>query len=110
MKVSDLERKLSIQIIKINDFTILGFSGELLSGFSKLFDIQNKRNILLATCIDDTFGYLPDLESVHKRGYEVDGFWKYFDITELKNESYFRMIEWIYDTAKISEEVIYKNG
>ena len=104
MKNFNLNRKLSIHIIKINNFSIFGFSGELLSEFSKYFDAKYKDNVLLATCIDDTFGYLPDFDSIHKRGYEVDGFKKYFDIVELKDDSYFRMIEWIYSTAELIEK------
>jgi hypothetical protein len=104
MKISSLNRKLSIHIIKINKFSIFGFSGELLSAFSKYFDTKYKDNVLLATCIDDTFGYLPDFDSIHKRGYEVDGFRKYFDITELEDESYFRMIEWIHSSAELNEK------
>ena len=105
MKTSSLNRKLSIHTIKINDFLIFGFSGELLSAFLDYFYTKYKNKVLLATCIDDTFGYLPDLHSVGKKGYEVDGFWKYFDIAELKDESYFRMIEWIFSSAELNEKI-----
>jgi len=95
MKVDNLDRKLSIHIINIDELSIFGFSGELLSAFSNYFDSKDKNGTLVATCIDDSFGYLPDVESISQKGYEVEGFKRHFGIAELKKEGFIRMIQWI---------------
>ncbi len=88
-------RFLSKHTIAFDSFKIIGFSGEVLSKISSLLSKDNADIVLPVGCIDATFGYLPDSESIKLGGYEVNGYWPYFNIKNISNESYNEIIRWI---------------
>ena len=61
---------------------ITGVGAELSMGWTAELDyVQKPEKNILSGCVGRVFGYLPTEEQIPKRGYEVDGFRKAFDIT-----------------------------
>ena len=87
--------ELSKHMVIFDSFKIIGFSGEVLSKISLMLSKDKADIILPVGCIDATFGYLPDADSIKFGGYEVNGYWPYFGIKHISDESYKEMIHWI---------------
>lgn len=89
------DRNLSKHTLNFGPFKIIGFSGEVLSKIAASFAKMHSGTVIPVGCIDDTFGYLPDVNSIRFGGYEVNGFWQYFSIEKIPKKSFHDLIRWI---------------
>jgi len=81
-------RSFSIHKIELNDLVILGASAELLSKWeSHYIDLGGSKSIIGVSCIDDTFGYLPDQETILQGGYEAGEYCDSFGLPRLSPQS-----------------------
>ena len=91
----DGDRYISKQLIDFGAMKITGMSAEVLSELSKPLKTNEGEFVLTVGCIDDVFGYLPDLKSLKKGGYEVDGYQPYFNISKVSIDSYIKIVTWL---------------
>jgi hypothetical protein len=92
---SQSDKNLSKHTIIFGPFKVIGFSGEVLSKIAASLTKMHSGTVIPVGCIDDTFGYLPDVNSIKFGGYEVNGFWPYFNIENIPKKSFYDLICWI---------------
>jgi hypothetical protein len=81
-------RSFSIHKIELNDLIILGTSAELVSKWESHFiELGGSKTTIGVSCIDDTFGYLPDQETMLQGGYEAGEYCDSFGLPPLSPES-----------------------
>lgn len=80
-------RIFSIHKIVLNNLVILGASAELISKWETRFvDLEGANTIIGVSCIDDTFGYLPDRETIFEGGYEAGEYCDSFGLPQLSTK------------------------
>jgi hypothetical protein len=82
-----LKREFSIHKIELGNLILLGVSAELISSWEEKFlSIGIDKTLVGVSCIDDTFGYLPDSKSIEEGGYEAGEYCKSFGLPKISND------------------------
>lgn len=101
------DRDLSPRVFSLHKFEfdgviILGASAELISNWSSHFSaLGGNKPVIGVSCIDDTYGYLPDRETLLEGGYEGGDFCKPFGLPPLSPNLEYLFLERL---RKFSEE------
>lgn len=90
------DSEFSIHMISLGDLAILGISAELVSEWQEeITKLFSDVSLILVSCIDDTFGYLPTRKIMKQGGYEAGEYTKFFGLPNLAKETPTKFLEFL---------------